>query len=56
MTRQKYNPTPDEIRAMCEEIRKGWDQRRLDQQERRREWVMPILEDPKRKSGGQPLG
>jgi hypothetical protein len=52
MTKQKFIPTPEEIRAMCEEIRKGWDQRRLNQQERRPDWDTPVHEDPSRKTGG----
>lgn len=59
MTKPKSEPTPEEIRAMCEEIRKGWDPRRLAAQERRRSWSLPHLEDPNtraRKGGSQPVG
>ena len=36
-----YTPTQAEIRQLCEEIRKDWDEDRLKQQEKFRHWKVP---------------
>ena len=51
--RERYTPTPEEIRAECEKIREGWDELRWSREEKYVEWQVPIIEA--KKMSGPPM-
>ena len=42
----RYEPTPEEIREVCAEIREGWDAHRIARQPESIDWELIIVKAP----------